>query len=222
MNNVFNGRTIAKYGVDYDDLSEEQQKIYRYARAQLSSRARHLMLERKKNMNWFALGRKMHRDHSTMQREYATVMEQLGIALEAPWMEGFRDAVLQGEKPPLPEALTSICEEQIVAMRLLTVSQIQAILRSKEKFASGIAENVGVTLRAVLGTLKYYGQWPRGRVLSDDELVEAYHREEGNISEIARQYDVDRTGLLRRYETMGLYGKGRKLNGKHLNQRKAR
>ena len=40
-------------------------------------------------------------------------------------------------------------------------------------------------------------------------------QEHGNVSEVARQFGLERTGLVRHFGAMGLQGKGVSLNGKN-------
>ncbi len=203
MKNAKNGSTATPKAPE-TVLLANQYKIVEYVRTCLSDRVQRVLDGRERGKSFPKLGRYVDRDFTTVHRHHSTAKEQMRLALVAPWMESFRKQVLAGESPDLPEAISSLDYQQVLAAEKLTPEQKQAILDSKHTVATRIEQEVGVSYRAILGVLKEAGRWP---LLKDEDIVAAYHQAKGNISKAGRMLGLERTRLMKHLMKLGYTSK---------------
>lgn len=189
-------------------------KIIEYVRAQLADRFRSVLDCRDEGMTFERIGRKLHRDLTTIQHDDTSAMEQLQLALEAPWMNEFRAEVLAGKQPPLPEAILTLNFAEVAAMRMVSPKDTHAILTSTYTLASRIAQEVDVSARAVRGVLKCAGKWP---LLRNEDIIAVFERENGNITRTAKALGEDRTRISHRLHMQGIAS--REKRGKRWSRR---
>lgn len=193
---------VSRLPADPDGIKRPRDiDIIFYVRSQWDTRTRQVVALHERGETFEAIGEVLDCHPTTAHRDWISAQEQLRLAVEAPWMEEFREKVLAGEKPPLPKALVTLYAAGITAMRDLSVKQIQSILESKHTVASRIARDTKVTLRQVLAVLKEHGRWP---LIQKESLIVAYHEAGGNITKAAELLGLERTRVYHLLKAMGL------------------
>ncbi len=199
LKNVTNG----KLPVREEALSPKSRAtIVEYVRSQMHEWLRHVLQYHDQEMPFPQIARLTKRDLTTVHHDFLTASAQICVALDASWACDFRQAVLREEEPTLPLAIFTLNDLEVKAANALSNAEKAAILRSKHTVASRIAREVGVTQRAVRGFFKHErGQWS---ILSNEKIVEAYHRTDGNITKAAELLNVKRPRVSVRLRALGL------------------
>ena len=191
-------------------FSPQQEEIVTFVQERFSERMRHVFKERKRGKICEEIGEELGCHLSTVHREYVVALKKIQLVLEAPWLKKFREHVLSGGRPRLPEALATLDYGEICAASMFSDEEKQAILNSEHTKASQIAEETGLSVRGIRGTMKEEGEWPKCDKVPNDELIAAYEEEEGNITAVADRFGLERSGLSLRFKAMGYCGQGKR------------
>ena len=175
--------------------------ITAYVRSRLSGTVRAILRAREKGTMIKIIAKRMRCWEQRITQLSLAAAEQIRLALEAPWMEAFREQVLLGKHPPLPPAIASLHYADIFGMQSLTEDEVEAVLASKETVASQIAQNLALPAHAVCGALKYNGHWPP---LTDEALIAAFLRAEKTVHGASRILHVTSYRLRNRLNKLGL------------------
>ncbi len=183
----------------------DREKIMEYIRCCLSPRARKILALREEGIIWEVIGRKMHCHPTSAHHEHVTSLEQIRLAMEAPWMRWFRSEVLDEGAPALPEAVLALDSSEIAAMWEVSPAQKKGILQFRFTAASKIAREMNLSLRAVLGVLKTEGEWPS---LKDSTVLAALLEAGDNATEAARRLKLEGSRVRHRLRKLGVHSSG--------------
>ena len=101
----------------------KEKKLITYIHSQLSEQLKCILALRDQGKTFEEIGQRLQLNFTTVNRHHMTAIDQMRLALQAPWMKAFREEVRTGKRPVLPEAITTLNHQELLAMQELSADQ---------------------------------------------------------------------------------------------------